>query len=148
MSFVHTNAIHVRHNFRDIGTTVPFHVEYDPLYNSIFCITKHLFEMPFSPGNAQKAMKQQMTFNKISTSTSFPSTAARYFLPWNIEVILPKGPYLPCVSMAGRALLAGYHRYISVQIIFERLKWVEWNYNSFITCGISTNLLLNPKHLY
>ena len=25
-----------------------------------------------------------------------------------IEGILPKGPYLPCVSMAGRALLAGY----------------------------------------
>ena len=24
--------------------------------------------------------------------------------------ILPKGPYLPCVSMAGRARLAGYHR--------------------------------------
>ena len=24
------------------------------------------------------------------------------------EGILPKGPYLPCVSMAGRALLAGY----------------------------------------
>ena len=29
----------------------------------------------------------------------------------DIEGILPKGPYLPCVSMAGRALLAGYHRY-------------------------------------
>ena len=27
-----------------------------------------------------------------------------------LEGILPKGPYLPCVSMAGRALLAGYHR--------------------------------------
>ena len=26
------------------------------------------------------------------------------------EDILPKGPYLPCVSIAGRALLAGYHR--------------------------------------
>ena len=26
--------------------------------------------------------------------------------------ILPKGPYLPCISMAGRALLAGYHRYL------------------------------------
>ena len=25
------------------------------------------------------------------------------------EGILPKGPYLPCLSMAGRALLAGYH---------------------------------------
>ena len=30
----------------------------------------------------------------------------------NIEGILPKRHYLPCVSMAGRALLAGYHRYI------------------------------------
>ena len=29
-----------------------------------------------------------------------------------IEGILPKGPYRPCVSMAGRALLAGYHRYM------------------------------------
>ena len=26
-----------------------------------------------------------------------------------------KGPYLPCVSMAGRALLAGYHRYQSLR---------------------------------
>ena len=26
------------------------------------------------------------------------------------EGILPKGSYLPCVSMVGRALLAGYHR--------------------------------------
>ena len=32
----------------------------------------------------------------------------------HIEGILPKVPYLPCVSMAGRALLAGYHRYIHV----------------------------------
>ena len=31
----------------------------------------------------------------------------------HIEGILSKGPYLPCVSMAGRALLAGYHRYNS-----------------------------------
>ena len=30
----------------------------------------------------------------------------------DIKGILPKGPYLPCVSMAGRALLAGYPRYI------------------------------------
>ena len=30
-----------------------------------------------------------------------------------IKGILPKRPYLPCVSMAGRALLAGYHRYSS-----------------------------------
>ena len=31
---------------------------------------------------------------------------------WYIEGILPKGPYLPCVSMAGRSLLAGWPRYI------------------------------------
>ena len=30
----------------------------------------------------------------------------------HIEGILPKGPYLPCVSIAGRVLLAGYPRYI------------------------------------
>ena len=28
------------------------------------------------------------------------------------EGILSKGPYLPCVSMVGRALLTGYHRFI------------------------------------
>ena len=32
------------------------------------------------------------------------------------EGILPKGPYLPCVSMAGRALLAGYYRNMEVDI--------------------------------
>ena len=30
----------------------------------------------------------------------------------HIKSILQKGPYLPCVSMAGRALLAGYHWYM------------------------------------
>ena len=36
-------------------------------------------------------------------------------IPWGysyIEGILPKGPYLSCVSMVGRALLAEYPRYI------------------------------------
>ena len=33
--------------------------------------------------------------------------------PDYIEDILPKGPYLPCVSMAGRALLAGYPWYLA-----------------------------------
>ena len=34
------------------------------------------------------------------------------FAQRHIEGILPKGPYLPCVSMAGRALLAGYHQHV------------------------------------
>ena len=33
----------------------------------------------------------------------------------DIDGILPKGPYLPCVSMAGRAFLAGYHWYVFTQ---------------------------------
>ena len=33
------------------------------------------------------------------------------------ESILPKGPYLPCVSMLGRALLAGYHRLLDPVLI-------------------------------
>ena len=31
----------------------------------------------------------------------------------HIKGILPKGPYQPCLSMPGRALLAGYPRYVS-----------------------------------
>ena len=41
-----------------------------------------------------------------------------------IEGILPKGPYLPCVSMAGRALLAGYHRYMLVLILPRPLNYL------------------------
>ena len=40
----------------------------------------------------------------------------------HIEGILPKGPYLPCVSMAGRALLAGYPRYVSIWIFVDTCK--------------------------
>ena len=36
----------------------------------------------------------------------------------DIEGILPKGPYLPCLSMAGRALLAGYHWYELARVWF------------------------------
>ena len=44
-------------------------------------------------------------FKFIRSPISFPHRQ-------DIEGILPKGPYLPCVSMAGRAILAGYHRYV------------------------------------
>ena len=38
------------------------------------------------------------------------SSYARPILAWHIDGILPKGPYLPCLRMADRALLAGYPR--------------------------------------
>ena len=36
----------------------------------------------------------------------------------HIEGILPKGPYPPCLRMAGRALLAGYPRYVILERFF------------------------------
>ena len=64
----------------------------------------------------RKEWARPSSIPKISLVTLFvcKNKAVEYFLhnrrPY-IEGILPKGPYLPCVSMAGRALLAGYHRY-------------------------------------
>ena len=39
------------------------------------------------------------------------------------EGILPKGPYLPCVSMAGRALLAGYPRIVPNCKLVNKIKY-------------------------
>ena len=38
-----------------------------------------------------------------------------------IEGILPKGPYLPCVSMAGRALLTGYPRHLVALLALAKM---------------------------
>ena len=46
--------------------------------------------------------------------------------------ILPKGPYLPCVSMAGRALLAGYPRYELLNI--RALKFKDLNKIHIFPC--------------
>ena len=42
-----------------------------------------------------------------------PMSSHKLFLDNQVifDGILPKGPYLPCVSMTGRALLAGYPRF-------------------------------------
>ena len=47
----------------------------------------------------------------------------------HIEGVLPKGPYLPCVSMADRALLAGYHRHMHCSELSQhrfREQFVAW----------------------
>ena len=59
-----------------------------------------------------------------------------------IECVLPKGPYLPCVSMADRALLAGCPRYIYVYIYIIK-QWlkayvgtfyqsIHWQWNNYL----------------
>ena len=42
------------------------------------------------------------------------------------EGILPKGPYPPCVSMAGRALLAEYHQYMLPHICVNESGQACW----------------------
>ena len=53
---------------------------------------------------------------------------------WHIEGILPKGPYLPCVSMAGRALFAGYPRHEDF-VILKRSPLYCWYMNASVACG-------------
>ena len=59
-----------------------------------------------------------------------------------IEGILPKGPYLSCVSMVGRALLAGYPRYILLQpllhmyIFYTHTHYSSSNVTHFIYSSI------------
>ena len=51
-----------------------------------------------------------------------------------IKGILPKGPYMPCVSMAGRALLAGYHRSMPFYTILDEIKCLNiWHLNFWWT---------------
>ena len=61
---------------------------------------------------------------RLTTGNCFSRAACRLVTSWwrndmdrlqHIEGILPKGPYLPCVSMAGWALLAGYPRYLALR---------------------------------
>ena len=60
----------------------------------------------------------------------------------SVEGILPKGPYLPCVSMAGRPFLAGYHRVVFIP---------EGNqtrvYNDYFKL-LFESLCLCPKRIY
>ena len=59
----------------------------------------------------------------------------------HIEGILPKGPYPPFVSMAGRALLAGYHRYYQYRNYHYKLYRCH-----FINMGI-TVIKVSHAHL-
>ena len=68
--------------------------------------------------------KKMFTWLKILHTTTTTTTATIH-----IKGILPKGPYLPRVSMAGRALLAGYRRYdkINAKLQIKMLHcWIQF----------------------
>ena len=76
----------------------------------------------------------------------FTGTGAILWLPqcqWSnrkVKGILPKGPYLPCVSMAGRVLLAGYHRSMGEIFLYQH----HTKHNKMQT--ICINFDTNPRH--
>ena len=58
-----------------------------------------------------------------------PNLVARGLpVEYEFEGILPKGPYLPCVSMAGGALLAGYHRIKAYNCLVVFTMWLGVHY--------------------
>ena len=72
---------------------------------SQYCMGCNYLSLPEIPASGTKVfICKCRCYNSAS-----PSLALVHL--FDIEGILPRGPYLPCVSMVGRALLARYPRY-------------------------------------
>ena len=73
------------------------------------CITR--IQRTVSITTTEQSTTKPCLYFRGYTSCSVKHGFPKQKLGEHIEGILPKGPYLPCVSMAGGALLAGYPRY-------------------------------------
>ena len=85
------------------------------LYNSTDCAVQPKFKAILSVYHVSSLIHHRYNRFQLFTDFIVMCTDWSYKFKWSgdIEGVLPKGPYLPCVSMAGRALLAGYYRYMS-----------------------------------
>ena len=80
---------------------------------------KNFFSLKFSGNSQHSYWTHQSDFLCNDVSFSFNDGLEINSLnPGISRVSCQKGPYLPCVSMAGRALLAGYPRYVVETSIF------------------------------
>ena len=97
------------------------------------------------PGAMLTHFAKAYMHNQASTLT--------WVLKTYIEGILPKGPYLPCVSMVGRALLVGYHRYgnSSDEVLCIANKYFETTTESDIIgmyiCYRNLSEVRGPRHV-
>ena len=66
----------------------------------------------FVQGKNEKAPRGFHSWPIVRGTHRWPVASFSYARNIHIEGILPKGPYLACVSMAGSALLAGYYRQV------------------------------------
>ena len=70
--------------------------------------------------------------NHVAEGSRFAGEAAKYSRKSGVvdtECILTKGPYLPCVSMAGWALLAEYPRHIRKPWLHRLINWLKMAIN-------------------
>ena len=88
-----------------IDTILSEQIEHYKLELKLFDIILMITKIQPKLDKQANSMIQNETFD-LQPPVSFCLTS----FTAQLEGILPKGPYLPCVSIAGRALLAGYHR--------------------------------------
>ena len=85
-------------------TYCPLISDHKPVYHHYHSLSNFLCEWR---QYANKLITGSVICDGERKSYGYFAYFIRYF-----EGILPKGPYLPCVSMAGRVLLAGYPRFV------------------------------------
>ena len=98
------------------------------LYIFISCsLTANIIFCTFHAINYIKWSKYKLCshVDYISRSLHFQGNMTITCVISQYEGILPKGPYLPCVSMAGTALLAGYHQIIQECIVCKFVAHLE-----------------------
>ena len=143
--FVLTYGVPIIHNYRN---------GYDVAYFTV----KAVIHLPVITGCIFGRNKKNVVFMRIEViikllvwilfSMLYLTRIQIYWLLLaQFEGILPKGPYLPCVSMAGRALLAGYHRIINIikLVTYRHLQGIIWTY--MILCTVWDNYIICPMDL-
>ena len=68
-------------------------------------------------------------------------------MPFNIEGILPKGPYPSCLRMADRALLAGYPQYdLTVPVVCQQIKLLLFHCGACVVhhCPVLSCIVATP----
>ena len=86
-----------------------------------------------------------MVFSKKKCWLQFMQhNMSQHAIPWHnitqFEGILPKGPYLPCVSMAGKALLAGYPQIV---LVIEQNKVISFSWKNVLILSETNTDSLN-----
>ena len=117
---------------------------YNPPENTILADTSHFVSFsycmvkPLKWGNLKpwaNFLGYSLKIGSFMSMLSYSLKASLFlsFLP-DIEGILPKGPYPPCLRMADRALLAGYPQYDPLNTMIQQLQAYHWWWEYRVEC--------------